>query len=71
TAAALGAAAWSLAAASFAPTLALYGRSPAWGFALPLAGALYTGMTVDSARRHASRRGAVWKGRAGAGRVAA
>jgi len=69
--AALGAAAWALAAASFAPTLALYGRSPAWGFALPLAGALYTGMTVDSARRHASRRGAVWKGRAGAGRVAA
>ena len=70
-AAGLGMAAWSLAAASFVPTLALYGRSPAWGFALPVAGALYAGMTVDSARRHAQRQGAVWKGRAGAGRAAA
>jgi hypothetical protein len=70
-AAALGAAAWSLAAASFVPTLALYGRSPAWGFVLPVAGALYTAMTIDSARRHARRQGAVWKGRAGAGRAAA
>ena len=67
-AAAVATAAWALMAASFAPTLALYERAPGWGFALPLAGALYTAMTVDSARRHARREGATWKGRAGAGR---
>lgn len=31
---------------------------------LPLAGLLYTAMTVDSARRHAQGRGGGWKGRA-------
>jgi len=68
TAAALAASAWLLAAASFAPTLALYGHSFAWAFALPLAGALYAGMTLDSARRHWRNEGASWKGRAAAGR---
>ena len=68
TAAALAAGAWLLSAASFAPTLVLYGRSIAWAFALPLAGALYAGMTVDSARRHWRNEGASWKGRAAAGR---
>ena len=66
---ALGAAAWALAAATFAPTLALYGRTPLLGFALPLAGLLYAGMTIDSARRHRMAQGATWKGRAGAGAV--
>jgi hopene-associated glycosyltransferase HpnB len=66
-AAALGAAAWILMAASFVPVLALYGRAPAWGFALPVAGALYAAMTFDSARRHGRSQGASWKGRAGAG----
>ena len=66
-AASLAAAAWLLMAASFAPTLALYGRSPLLGFALPLAGVLYAGMTLDSARRHLFARGAQWKGRPGAG----
>ena len=66
-AAALAAGAWLLAAASFAPTLALYGRSLAWALALPLAGALYGAMTFDSARRHWRSEGALWKGRAGAG----
>ena len=60
-------AAWVLQALSFAPTLALYGRPAHWGFALPLAGALYGAMTIDSARRHHRREGALWKGRAGAG----
>lgn len=64
---ALGAAAWAVQAVTFAPTLALYGRTPAWGLALPVAGALYAAMTIDSARRHRSARGATWKGRAGAG----
>jgi len=67
-AAALAAGAWLLAATSFVPTLSLYGRSLAWALALPLAGALYAGMTFDSARRHWRSEGASWKGRAGAGR---
>jgi hopene-associated glycosyltransferase HpnB len=67
TAAGLGAAAWALQAATFVPTLALYGRAPGWALALPVAGALYAAMTIDSARRHRSARGATWKGRAGAG----
>ena len=61
------AAAWALQAISFAPTLALYGRHPLWGFALPLAGALYTAMTVDSALQHRRGEGARWKSRRGAG----
>ena len=60
---ALGVAAWALLAASFVPTLALYGRAPAWGLALPIAGVLYTAMTIDSARRHHRAGGAAWKGR--------
>ena len=60
-------AAWILMAASFVPVLALYGRAPAWGFALPVAGALYAAMTFDSALRHRRAEGASWKGRAGAG----
>jgi hopene-associated glycosyltransferase HpnB len=67
TAGALGAGGWALSAATFAPTLALYRRSLAWAPALPLAGVLYAAMTLDSARRHRSARGATWKGRSGAG----
>lgn len=63
------AAAWGLQALSFAPTLALYGRHPLWGFALPAAGLLYTGMTIDSALQHRRGRGAMWKERSDAGRV--
>ena len=66
-AAALGAAAWLLMAVSFGPTLARYGRSRAWGLALPVAGVLYAAMTLDSARRHRAGRAAVWKGRIRAG----
>jgi hopene-associated glycosyltransferase HpnB len=66
-AATAGAAAWLAMAATFVPTLSLYGRTPALALALPLAGFLYTGMTLDSARRHWTGRGAVWKGRVGAG----
>jgi hopene-associated glycosyltransferase HpnB len=66
-AAALALGAWLLAAASFAPTLSLYGKSSAWALALPLAGALYGAMTFDSALRHWRKQGASWKGRAGAG----
>ena len=69
-AAGLALAAWVLQAMSFVPTLALYDRSARWGFALPIAGAMYGAMTIDSARRHYRREGAHWKGRAGAGREA-
>lgn len=62
-AAAAGGAAWLIMAWSFAPTLALYGRSAWWGLALPVAGSVYTAMTFDSARRHSTGHGGEWKGR--------
>lgn len=66
----LGLSAWTLMAATFLPTLALYHRGPVaslWALTLPLAGILYGAMTLDSVRRHMSGRGAEWKGRVGAG----
>ncbi len=65
----LGAAAWALMTWTFLPTLALYRLSPLRALTLPIAGALYLGMTLDSARLHGLGRGAQWKGRAGAGRT--
>lgn len=62
-AAAVAAATWLLMAYLYQPTWALYGLSPGWLFSLPLAGILYTGMTLDSARMHYRRRGGGWKGR--------
>ncbi len=62
-AALLGALAWSLMALAWAPTLRLYAR-PLWqGFLLPVAGLLYTGMTISSAIAHWKGRGGRWKGR--------
>lgn len=62
-AALLGAGAWLLMALTFRPTAAIYGL-PFWAaFLLPLAAALYTGMTISSALRHAGGRGGAWKGR--------
>ncbi len=59
----LGALAWALMTAAYAPTLRLYGR-PVWqGLALPVAAALYAGFTVDSAARHWRGEGGRWKGR--------
>lgn len=58
-----GAAAWGLMVWSYQPTLRLYGLSPVRALSLPLAGALYSAMTVDSALRHWRGRGAAWKGR--------
>ena len=59
--------AWALMTFTFLPTLRLY-RLPAWrSLLLPVAGLLYTAMTLDSGRRHASGHGAEWKGRVGAG----
>ncbi len=48
---------------AFLPTVRLY-RQPRWlALTLPLAGLLYTAMTVDSAIRHARGAGGTWKGR--------
>lgn len=58
-----GVLAWTALALAYAPTLRLYRVRPFAATALPLAAALYTAMTVDSARRHARGRGGAWKGR--------
>jgi hopene-associated glycosyltransferase HpnB len=55
--------AWTLMAGTYAPTLRLYRVPASAAAALPLAAALYTCMTLDSARRHAQRGGGAWKGR--------
>jgi len=62
-AAAAGGAAWLAMAVAYAPTLRLYGQSPAAGLLLPVAGLLYTLMTIDSALRHWRGRGGRWKSR--------
>jgi hopene-associated glycosyltransferase HpnB len=54
--------AWLLMAWSFRPTLALYGR-PAPAALLPVAGLLYSLMTLDSALAYYRGRGGYWKGR--------
>ena len=58
-----GALAWGLMTVTYLPTVRRYAQ-PWWlALTLPLAGTLYTAMTVDSARRHARRTGGTWKGR--------
>jgi hopene-associated glycosyltransferase HpnB len=59
-----GVVAWALMALSFQPMLRFYRRSPLWGFALPLIGALYTIFTLQSAIDVWRGRGGAWKGRA-------
>jgi len=60
---ALGGATWTLMALSFVPIVRYHG-APAWvSRLLPVAGVLYTAMTVSSAWRHARGRGGAWKGR--------
>ena len=61
-----GLTAWLLMAGAFRPMLVFYGVSPYLAPLLPLAGIVYTAITVDSARRHWQGRGAAWKGRVGA-----
>jgi hopene-associated glycosyltransferase HpnB len=48
---ALGAAAWLLQAALVLPTVRYFRLNPLWALTLPVAGALYGAMTLDSARR--------------------
>lgn len=59
-----GLAAWLAMTIAFQPMLRLYRRSPLWGVALPLIGALYTLFTVRSAVETWAGRGGMWKGRA-------
>ena len=66
-AAGLAAAAWSTMAVLYRPTLQLYDRSAWAGLALPVAGLLYSLMTVSSAIRHWRGHGGRWKGRVQAG----
>ncbi|MDR7303716.1 glycosyltransferase [Haloactinomyces albus] len=58
-----GAVAWLVMAATFAPMLRYYGRPLPAALLLPATALLYMLMTLDSARRHWSGRGTVWKGR--------
>ena len=58
-----GLAAYGVMSAAYAPTVKLY-RQPLWrALTLPLAGLLYTAMTVDSGLRHWRGQGGMWKGR--------
>ena len=58
-----GLVAYGVMSAAYAPTVTLY-RQPVWrALTLPLAGLLYTAMTLDSGFRHWRGRGGMWKGR--------
>ncbi len=59
----MGLAAWGLMTASFIPTLRHQGDRLAVAPLLPIAGVLYSFMTVHSAIRHWRGRGGLWKGR--------
>jgi hopene-associated glycosyltransferase HpnB len=59
----LGVLAWLLMAYAYGPTVRDYGLAPGWAFALPLSGALYCAMTVDSGIAHGRGQGGAWKGR--------
>ena len=58
-----GAGGWGLMSAIYTPMLKWYRLNCWWGPLLPIAGLLYTLMTVDSGRRSWMRRGGGWKGR--------
>ena len=55
--------AWALMAYTYWPTLKLYDRPPWEAAFLPVAAALFTGMTISSALRHWQGQGGQWKGR--------
>ncbi len=60
----LGAAAWLMMGVSFQPMLRFYRRSPLWGVALPVIGAVYGALTFQSAWDVWRGKGGMWKGRA-------
>jgi len=59
----LGLGAWIVMAACFLPTVRLYGRHPAWAFALPAIAAFYSTATIGSAINYWRGKGGQWKGR--------
>lgn len=61
--AASGLAAWAVMAATYVPMLLWHSVSAAFAPVLPVTAILYTLMTLDSARRYWTGRGAGWKGR--------
>ena len=61
--AAFGSTAWLLMTLAYTPTLRLYRRPAFTGVTLPLSAALYTAMTIDSARRSITGGHGAWKGR--------
>jgi len=63
TAAALGAAAWILMSALYAPMLRFYSLPFAYAPLLPAVALFYTAATIDSAVGYYSGRGGLWKGR--------
>lgn len=62
-AAAVGAVSWLLMAGAYWPTVRFYGLNPLWALVLPAAALIYTGATIDSARRYRLKKGGEWKGR--------
>jgi hopene-associated glycosyltransferase HpnB len=60
----LGVAGWAAMTLAFQPMLRSYRRSPLWGLALPLIGAIYTAFTLKSALDSWRGHGGQWKGRA-------
>jgi hopene-associated glycosyltransferase HpnB len=58
-----GLAAIGLMVRAYGPTLRLYGLDTSYALTLPVAAALYTAMTVDSALRHWQGKGGAWKAR--------
>ena len=58
-----GAGGWGLMSAIYTPMLKWYRLNRWWGPLLPIAGLLYTLMTLDSGWRSWMRRGGGWKGR--------
>jgi hopene-associated glycosyltransferase HpnB len=61
--ASIAAAAWALMSVLYVPTLRAYRRPVREALGLPVAAALYTLMTFDSALAHVRGRGGAWKGR--------
>lgn len=63
----LGLAGWVVMAASFWPSLARFGLSPAWAPLLPLIAGFYSAASVGAGMQHHFGRGVVWKRRAYSG----
>ena len=59
----IAATAWIAMLGAIQPMLLFYRRSVFWGFALPLAGAIYAAFTLNSAIQYWRGRGGLWKGR--------